>query len=300
MSAAHGLLRQRDWQGADLADLVPAALAAFRSTPTGGNFEIDGGPVQVGPGIARFFVLVLNELATNAVKHGALSVPTGKVMVSWMRGSMDGAGHKVRFVWRERGGPTVTEPIERGFGLTVLEGAVAEDAANVDCAFHEDGFVYTIEFPIDDLTGSVSERSRSVGAGISAHGREPVPNGSTKGQRVLVVEDEPLIAIQLKSDLESEGHYVVGPAGTLEQALALAERETFEVALVDVNLGSSTSAPLAERLAEKKIPFAFVTGYADGRGLPEHLRTAPRIMKPYGPDDVQRVLDRLASSEPRH
>ena len=72
--------------------------------------------------------------------------------------------------------------------------------------------------------------------------------------------------------------------------MRLAEREEIDVALIDVSLGRETSAPIADRLLARNVPFAFVTGYSDTSMLPEHLRTMPRLIKPYALLDVQRML----------
>jgi len=110
------------------------------------------------------------------------------------------------------------------------------------------------------------------------------------GSRILVIEDEALVALQLQADLESAGHKVVGPARSLKAGMSLVDREEIDVALVDVSLGRETSAPIADRLLARNVPFAFVTGYSDTSMLPEHLRAMPRLIKPYGLADVQRIL----------
>ena len=112
----------------------------------------------------------------------------------------------------------------------------------------------------------------------------------SRGSRILVIEDEALVALQLQADLESAGHKVVGPARSLQAGMSLVDREEIDVALIDVSLGRETSAPIADRLLARNVPFAFVTGYSDTAMLPEHLRAMPRLIKPYGLSDVQRIL----------
>jgi DNA-binding response OmpR family regulator len=80
------------------------------------------------------------------------------------------------------------------------------------------------------------------------------------GARVLVVDDEFLIAAQLKCDLEEAGAEVIGPALTLQDALALAEREHLAAAILDIQLGCDNVGPLAQRLTDRGIPFVFYTG----------------------------------------
>ena len=99
-----------------------------------------------------------------------------------------------------------------------------------------------------------------------------------RGKRVLVVEDELLLAMAIEEMLESDlGMIVAATAGTLDDGLAFAEKGGFDVALLDVNLNEERSYPIADLLREKGVPFAFATGYetTDWGG------DAPRLGKPY-------------------
>jgi CheY-like chemotaxis protein len=96
--------------------------------------------------------------------------------------------------------------------------------------------------------------------------------------RVLVVEDEILVAMDLQAVLEDGGYDPVGPASTVAQALALIERGV-DAALLDVNLGREDSLPIAEALLTRGHPFVFLTGYA-ARDFPERFASAPRLIKP--------------------
>lgn len=98
--------------------------------------------------------------------------------------------------------------------------------------------------------------------------------------RVLVVEDDFLIGQALAATLTENGFAVVGPVGLLEDALALAKAERLDGALLDVGLGGrSTSIPIAQALAERSIPFIFLTGYDDAVA-PADLRGRPFLAKP--------------------
>jgi DNA-binding response OmpR family regulator len=99
------------------------------------------------------------------------------------------------------------------------------------------------------------------------------------GQRVLVVEDELLLAMLLQAILEDAGYTVVGPIGRLDQALQAARQEDFSLALLDVNLNGEKVFPVAEVLAERKVPFAFLTGY-DRETLPPRHTAAATLYKP--------------------
>jgi two-component SAPR family response regulator len=112
--------------------------------------------------------------------------------------------------------------------------------------------------------------------------------------RVLVVEDEVLLALEVQDMLQRLGQEVVGPVGNLREALKLAETEQLDAALLDVNLGTENSLKVAETLAERGIPFVFVTGY-EHKTLPGSLNTAPRLTKPLDERRLERALHALAS-----
>ncbi len=98
--------------------------------------------------------------------------------------------------------------------------------------------------------------------------------------RILIVEDEALIAMDLGATLRKAGCRVVGPAAGVEQALRVIAVEEAEVALLDINLGGEEIFPVADELARRGVPFVFLTGY--GRdALPERFRDRPTSPKPY-------------------
>jgi two-component sensor histidine kinase len=286
MSQAHALLARGSWVGADLQELLTEVLAPFMSRAKD-NIKIEGSSAWVLPELTQSLALTLHELATNALKHGALSVPTGQVTVSWAIDSGPPPA-QVRLIWRERGGPAVEKPRASGFGLTVLQATASDVGALAECRFDEEGFVYSLRGPFalqDNSPRPIPNRHRSS----APRPAEPVEPPS-RASRILVIEDEALVALQLQADLESAGHQVVGPARSLQAGMTLAEREEIDVALIDVSLGRETSAPIADRLLARNVPFAFVTGYSDTAMLPEHLRMMPRLIKPSALPDVQRIL----------
>ena len=113
------------------------------------------------------------------------------------------------------------------------------------------------------------------------------------GLKILVVEDEPLIAMDLKDLLTGSGYSVVGPALTLKQGMRLIENETIDGAILDVNLGGENVFPLADALAERSIPFVYVTGY--GNLLRACSHGSPILQKPYKNQDLLKI----ASGWPR-
>lgn len=104
--------------------------------------------------------------------------------------------------------------------------------------------------------------------------------GRLSGRRVLVVEDEYFIASDIKRALVAEDAIVVGPVGQLERGLALANSEKVDAAVLDVNLGTAATYPIADCLRETGTPLVFVTGY-DEWSIPATYRDVPRLAKPF-------------------
>jgi CheY-like chemotaxis protein len=112
------------------------------------------------------------------------------------------------------------------------------------------------------------------------------------GQRVLLVEDEPIIAMSMEDMLADLGCVVIGPALSAAEAEELARNEQLDAALLDINMGDGTSFPVALILRERRIPFSFATGY--GRtGVPTELSDVPVLAKPYTQESLAKTLRSL-------
>ncbi|MBW8840657.1 MAG: response regulator [Sphingomonadales bacterium] len=118
-----------------------------------------------------------------------------------------------------------------------------------------------------------------------------------RGTRILVVEDEYLLADDLTNALSDAGAYVLGPAASVEDATTLIGNETaIDAAILDVNLRGDMVFPLADALRDRGIPFAFATGYDDW-ALPPRFADAPRIEKPFKSERVADILKPLIRKE---
>jgi PAS domain S-box-containing protein len=139
LAAAHDLLTRESWEGATLRGLTEGALGHLTGQEQ--RVEISGPDMKLGPKAAVSLVLALHELSTNAAKYGALSVPEGRVAVAW---NID--GDRLRMEWRETGGPLVAPPGRRGFGLRMIERALAADLGGcVTMDFEPQGLVCRME-----------------------------------------------------------------------------------------------------------------------------------------------------------
>jgi PAS domain S-box-containing protein len=117
LSQVHDVLTRERWHGAPLAEVAERALRPFLGQVSE-RVRIEGPEVWLHPGAALNLALVFHELATNAVKYGALSVEAGRVALTW---TFDEGEERLRMVWQESGGPPVSEPVRKGFGSRLIE-----------------------------------------------------------------------------------------------------------------------------------------------------------------------------------
>jgi len=143
MAGTHALLSRGRWQGVSLADLIRSELAPYATV---GNTTLEGPTALLTAEATQPVAMVLHELATNAAKYGALSMPEGQV---WVRWSMKpGAEQTLLIDWRETGGPKVVEPSSRGYGSDLIRELVEyELGGNITLAFAADGVWCTFAIP---------------------------------------------------------------------------------------------------------------------------------------------------------
>ncbi len=123
--------------------------------------------------------------------------------------------------------------------------------------------------------------------------------GHLVGKRVLLVEDEALIAMMLEEALGDLGCEVIGPVARLDAARQIIEAERFDCALIDIDLRGHPAYPLAELLDARGVPFGFVTGYAAGRVEPRFRRGHPVLQKPISADQLKAALTAMVRERPR-
>ena len=139
LGQTHLMLMDKDWQGADLADVVRSEMR-----PYSGRVTVDGPSVLLNAKAAQNFALMLHELATNAAKYGSLSNASGQVHIGWSVTQPNGSPRYV-FHWQERGGPRVYQPQGKGFGSAVLEQVMAEYSDSQPVMdFAETGLIYQV------------------------------------------------------------------------------------------------------------------------------------------------------------
>lgn len=301
MAAAHTLLTTMRRRGADINHIVAAELAGMSF----GRAHWEGPGIVLMPKATHSLTLALHELATNAVKFGALSVETGRVHVAW-RSTAEGG---FALTWTESGGPAVAAPTHRGFGAGLLR----------DVTGAELGGVVELDFKPDGLRASLSGNADAVSelrpetisppapltapdpfvvspeahaqAVESAHSQARFEGkADIAWLRVLIVEDSALLTRELKKDLKARRAKVIGVVTKVEDAERFLKLD-FDVAVLDADLNGQSVRPISQALFDRDIPFVFTVGAEEGASAPRGF-DAPTVRKPYTVEQIAAAICR--------
>jgi two-component sensor histidine kinase/ActR/RegA family two-component response regulator len=280
MAMAHNLLSESRWRGADMLNLVNDELAPYAQED---RIAISGQPVSIAPTVAQNLALAVHELATNAAKYGALSNPGGRLAVSW-RADDD----QLRINWREECTHEISRPSKTGFGSKVIDASIKSQlGGQVQKDWSPSGLKCAISLPMTHFT------LRQKAAAQSGEERPDIELTRIRNRSILVVEDEPLIAMMTTRSLKELDASVIGPFATASEANeALSAR--IDAALLDVNIGGEYVYELASELEKRGVPIIFVTGYHAG-AIDERFANAPVLTKPVERDDLAAALTRVLS-----
>ncbi len=263
-----------------------------------GQYVIEGQDIALSPKEAEVLTLAIHELATNAVKYGALSVPDGRVAVRWSTLKRRG-GPWLSFDWAEEGAPARPEsepgaPRRRGFGSELIEGRIPyELRGRGEVSIEPGGARCHLEFPLQRgasiLETGAPQQATVFGGAIDMTG-EP----DLTGRRILVVEDDYYLATDTSRALRGAGAEVVGPCATEDDAWAELNDRRPDAVVVDINLGQGPSFKLAETLTDRGIPFVFTTGY-DAEVIPAKFEGIERLQKPI---QLRQIVGAIAKLPP--
>lgn len=290
MSRVHSQLSTNEWKGTQLHDIVRDQMKLGPVDEA--QISASGPEVHLNATTVPQMAMILHELGTNSLKYGALSKADGGVTIAWTTNR-----RKLEMRWSEFGGPRVKGPIRRGFGTKLIEASARGVGGNARMSVEADGVRWHVTLPLSTevVHGKVSP---SLAASVDqiGGGFYEVASQKLEGARILVVEDEPLLAMDIAGQLEDAGAQVIGPAGNASAALSLIEQYRFDAALLDANLGGHPVDEIAASLARKNIPFAFVSGY--GReSLPRSFDDARLLSKPFDPDHLIEVTAKLVAEQ---
>ena len=247
LSRAHAILSDSRWEGAELTKLVEEELAPYRSAHAD-RIRLAGPKIVLDPTTAQTLALALHELATNAVKYGALSRISGALEMTWQVHP-----NAIAIDWRETGGPPAVPPRKTGFGTRIISSSVERQlGGKATFDWRPEGLSCALFVPhhsgIDARPSAVSLMANAAARPISC-------------DRIMIVEDEALVAMVLEEQLEELGLSVAATCASVAEAIKAIDEHAPDAAILDVNLAGQLVYPVADRLIDRGIPFVFVTGY---------------------------------------
>ncbi|MBF9036119.1 GAF domain-containing protein [Rhodobacterales bacterium HKCCE2091] len=277
LSRAHDQLTRENYEPASLKFLIRTEFEAYADAKAE-RVEIDGPDAMIAPAAYSTLALVLHEMATNSIKYGALSDRAGRVEVSL---AFDGTG-ALTVGWIERGGPAVRPPSRRGFGTAIVERSIPHEL-NGAAEIHYRVTGVEAEFRIPArhatrATDAVSDTAPESEARTAPAAARPGVALSGNG---LVLEDSLIIAMDAADILQGLGANRVDISASVEEALSRIDTAPPDFALLDVNLGSEQSVPVAEKLAALGIPFVLATGYGETGSLADVYPPCVIVQKPF-------------------
>jgi PAS domain S-box-containing protein len=282
LSRAHTILSDSRWQGADLGGLVEEEFAPYAYAGSE-QVVVQGPKAFLDPNTAQALALALHELAANAAKYGALSLAGGRIELSW-RAEHD----RLILDWVESGGPTVRRPVASGFGTKIIIGSVERQLHGaVTFEWRPEGLRCVLSVPRPKVQNGSSALDR---VSSRTARKKPAPSGPAT-RRIMVVEDEVLIAMVLVDHLQELGLAAVGPFSRVSDALKVDGE--IDAAILDVNLAGEPVYPVAEMLRARGVPFVFMTGYGSA-SIDPRFAAVPVLQKPI---DAKTLEDTFVSHD---
>lgn len=283
MARMQTLLTESRWEGVSISALIESEL----DTLPADCCQVAGHPFVLKPKAALAVSLAIHELATNAQKHGSLSIPGGLVSIDWDIEENSPADVFV-ITWKESGGPPVVPPTRLGFGRVLLGKAIALDLqGDVDLRFDPEGVQCRLKMP---LTQIVRRDEAPIGKKVRI-----TPNNliACDNARVLVIEDSGLVALNVCDLLRTHRMIPVGPFGMVRESLRALDVESFDLALLDIDLHGEPAWPIADALMDARTPFVFTTAYESDVVIPARFAAMPVVNKPY---QEQQLLAALSNA----
>lgn len=290
LSRAHDQLTADHWGPASFRHIIETEAAAYLAGQ-GHRIESEGPEALLEPTAYSTVALVVHELVTNSAKYGSLS-GEGRVLLRWE--FADDGDLVVR--WREVDGPPVSPPDHRGFGSTIIERSVPFDLdGEAVVEYLPEGLEACFTVPARHVVRASQPAAQKLPrrAGGLEEGGGRKSRARLSGAHVLLVEDSLIIAMDAEDIMAKLGAGSVAVAANPGEALRSLEERQPALALLDINLGSTTSFAVADALEAAEVPYVFATGYGEQAQLPDNHRSRPVLQKPYTLANIARTIDAL-------
>jgi light-regulated signal transduction histidine kinase (bacteriophytochrome) len=280
LARAHDQITKENWSPASLKVLIETESEGYLQDSEE-RVVLSGNDVLLVPTAYSSIALVIHELITNSAKYGALSVQAGRVDIVLERKDDEA----LVLTWEESGGPPVQAPTRKGFGTTIIERTIPyelQGQANVELAvsgLRAEFYIPAVH--VREAPRVKAPRKRNTSA------QKNRPKSLAFPRKVLMVEDNLLIAMDSEDVLRRLGAEDIQICGNVQTALQALEQNKFEFAILDINLGTETSVPVANKLMTLGTPFIFASGYGESSVLPKDMRHMVVLSKPYGTEGIR-------------
>ena len=286
LASAHDNITRQNWAPAPIATLFETELEAYTAGKND-RLHLTGDEAFIQPEAYTVLALVVHELVTNSIKYGSLCDSRGTINVEVSKAS----NGDLLINWAEVGGPPVQPPGRKGFGSTIISRAIPYDLrGEAEMNFKLSGVEAKFRIPARFV--ATPERAMPTGDGALSGDDAPIQPKATRTlpEHVLIVEDNMIIALDTEDSLIEMGVASVRVENTVNGALKAIEERKPDFAIVDYNLGSESSRPVAQELAARGVRFVLATGYSELASDLEALGASGLIRKPYGTAELEHAL----------
>ncbi|MFN2099765.1 HWE histidine kinase domain-containing protein [Altererythrobacter sp. MF3-039] len=294
LAKAHDNITRGNWSHASVHELIRSEAEAYLAGKIQ-RVTIEGRDRLVAPEAYTVLALVIHEMMTNSAKYGSLCDSNGTLTVT-IGEELDG---DMTIKWVERGGPPVTKPERRGFGSTITEKSIPfelQGEAKIDFKLEGvEGYFVIPQKHLAELEEQESiemERQRIESAQSKVSGRN-----AHLPKHILVIEDSMIIALETEECLKELGIESIDIAGSVGAAMEALDTRTPDLAILDYNLGSESSEPVAKELRKRGIPFVLATGYDQLSDRLDEIGAFSLLKKPYSKAELDEALTLYVSGD---
>ncbi len=248
LANAHNILSEVAWSGAPIVELINSQVSMTGAEAD--RISLHGDPVDLPPQTALQLALILHELSANAMQHGALSAPEGRIAISWS--IKEGQPRLVDLTWRETGGPSVAAPAGRGFGLTLIERSRSLPNIKTSIDFEPTGVIAHVT-----LEARAGGESSFFNPGQKLMRPRVVPSRGRQSplRRIMIMDGSLSRALLIEDMLDNAGYAVSGPISSARGAIDCLETQLIDLVALDVDeIGDSEIEKLLAALTDHAIP----------------------------------------------
>lgn len=287
LSLAHDLVGGSGHQWAKIEELLRGELRPYDMNSD--RISTLGPPLAVRADVAPILSLLFHEMTSNAVKYGALSEKGVSLSVQWFE---DSGG--ISIVWNEKLTEEVRQPERQGFGLALIKRSLPYECnGNSEITYSGNEFRIKFWLPAD----SVIDATEIEDAKHPKTQTDSATNNRFENiKSALVVEDNMVLAMELERMLSDMGVDDVQALPNSSLAFEAMERQKFDCAILDINLGNENSFELGIALLAAGIPIVLASGYDNSLDVPIELANVPRVVKPIGRLDISVAIAKAVDS----